>query len=157
MKVINHIKDLLLTQGNLEYEANIKVPGDKLSQHYDPTQPYFTPLSEYMVGQELKAFILEDKFQRNFGDFIDGIRNLAGKRSPITSRQGQIRHLALEHNLAFLRVQPTAEGNQYCYDNLVHTSDSAESAIREINIWFSDSTEVLSRYSYYYDFLTKEI
>ncbi|MCC9145645.1 MULTISPECIES: nucleoside-diphosphate kinase [unclassified Arthrobacter] len=92
-----------------------------LEEHYAEHQgkPFYDPLVEFMLSGPVVAAVLEG--QR----VIEGFRSLAGTTDPTTAAPGTIRG-------DFGRDWGTA-----VQQNLVHGSDSAESAAREIGIWFS--------------------
>ena len=91
-----------------------------LAQHYAEHEgkPFFEPLVEFMQSGPIVAF-------RVAGDrVIEGFRSLAGSTEPTAAAPGTIRgDLGRDWGL---KVQ----------QNLVHGSDSAESAEREIAIFF---------------------
>ncbi|KQV07830.1 nucleoside-diphosphate kinase [Leifsonia sp. Root112D2] len=93
---------------------------DLLSQHYEEHQgkPFYEPLVEFMESGPIVAI-------RVAGDrVIEGFRSLAGTTDPTTAAPGTIRgDLARDWGL---KVQ----------QNLVHGSDSPESAARELALWF---------------------
>lgn len=91
-----------------------------LEQHYAEHQgkPFFEPLVEFMLSGPIVAIIAEG--QR----VIEGFRSLAGATDPTIAAPGTIRgDLARDQGT---KVQ----------QNLVHGSDSSESAAREIAIFF---------------------
>jgi len=91
-----------------------------LAQHYAEHEgkPFYEPLVEFMSSGPVAAAVLEG--QR----CIEGFRSLAGATEPTTAAPGTIRgDLGRDWGL---RVQ----------QNLVHGSDSPESAAREIALWF---------------------
>ncbi|XNQ55984.1 nucleoside-diphosphate kinase [Agrococcus sp. 1P02AA] len=92
-----------------------------LEEHYAEHQgkPFFEPLVEFMLSGPSVAIRLE-------GDrVIEGFRSLAGTTDPTTAAPGTIRgDLGRDWGL---KVQ----------QNLVHGSDSEESAARELGLWFS--------------------
>ncbi|MEV7529262.1 nucleoside-diphosphate kinase [Agrococcus sediminis] len=91
-----------------------------LEEHYAEHQgkPFFDPLVEFMLSGPSVAIRLE-------GDrVIEGFRSLAGTTDPTTAAPGTIRgDLGRDWGL---KVQ----------QNLVHGSDSEESAERELALWF---------------------
>ena len=93
---------------------------DLLAAHYEEHQgkPFYEPLVEFMLSGPIVAL-------RIAGDrVIEGFRSLAGTTDPTTAAPGTIRgDLGRDWGLA---VQ----------QNLVHGSDSTESAERGIGIWF---------------------
>ncbi len=93
---------------------------DLLAQHYAEHvgKPFYEPLVEFMLSGPTLAVVAE-------GDrVIEGFRSLAGVTDPTVAAPGTIRG-----DLG--RQWPTA-----VLQNLVHGSDSPESAEREIAIWF---------------------
>lgn len=103
--------------------ANLKLmQADRalLERHYAEHQgkPFFEPLVEFMLSGPIVAIIAEG--QR----VIEGFRSLAGATDPTVAAPGTIRgDLARDQGT---KVQ----------QNLVHGSDSSESAAREIAIFF---------------------
>ena len=92
-----------------------------LAEHYAEHQgkPFYDPLVEFMLSGPVAALVIEGE------RCIEGFRSLAGATEPTTAAPGTIRgDLGRDWGLA---VQ----------QNLVHGSDSPESAAREIGIWFS--------------------
>lgn len=92
-----------------------------LAQHYAEHEgkPFYEPLVEFMMSGEVVAIKLEGN------RVIEGFRSLAGATDPTTAAPGTIRgDLGRDWGL---KVQ----------QNLVHGSDSPESAARELGLWFS--------------------
>lgn len=92
-----------------------------LEAHYEEHvgKPFYEPLVEFMLSGPVVAIIAEGH------RVIEGFRSLAGTTDPTTAAPGTIRgDLGRDWGL---KVQ----------QNLVHGSDSTESAAREIGIWFS--------------------
>ncbi len=93
-----------------------------LAEHYAEHEgkPFYGPLVEFMLSGPVLAVVIEG--QR----CIEGFRSLAGATDPTVAAPGTIRgDLGRDWGLA---VQ----------QNLVHGSDSEESAAREIGIWFPE-------------------
>ncbi|MBG6182636.1 nucleoside-diphosphate kinase [Arthrobacter sp. CAN_A214] len=92
-----------------------------LEEHYAEHvgKPFYEPLVEFMLSGPVVAAVFEG--QR----VIEGFRSLAGTTDPTTAAPGTIRG-------DFGR-----DWGEKVQQNLVHGSDSAESARREIEIWFS--------------------
>ena len=91
-----------------------------LAEHYAEHEgkPFYEPLVEFMLSGPVVAMVVEG--QR----CIEGFRSLAGATDPTSAAPGTIRgDLGRDWGL---KVQ----------QNLVHGSDSPESAGREIGIWF---------------------
>ncbi|GAB4100232.1 nucleoside-diphosphate kinase [Sinomonas halotolerans] len=97
------------------------VPGrELLAEHYAEHEgrPFYEPLLEFMASGPVVAAVFEGH------RVIEGFRSLAGATDPTTAAPGTIRgDFGRDWGLA---VQ----------QNLVHGSDSPESAAREIGIWF---------------------
>ncbi|NQX10119.1 nucleoside-diphosphate kinase [Microbacteriaceae bacterium VKM Ac-2855] len=98
----------------------VEADRDLLSQHYEEHigKPFYEPLVEFMESGPVVAI-------RVAGDrVIEGFRALAGTTDPTTAAPGTIRgDLGRDWGL---KVQ----------QNLVHGSDSPESAARELGLWF---------------------
>ena len=79
-------------------------------------KPFFKGLVEYITSAPIVAMVIEGS------DAIEGCRSTIGATNPIKSAPGSIR----------------GDYGQTIGRNLVHGSDSAESAAREISIWFEE-------------------
>lgn len=91
-----------------------------LAQHYaeHDGKPFFEPLVDFMASGDVVAIRLEGH------RVIEGFRSLAGATDPTLALPGTIRgDLGRDWGL---KVQ----------QNLVHGSDSEESAARELALWF---------------------
>lgn len=93
---------------------------DLLAQHYAEHvgKPFYAPLVEFMGSGELVAVVVEGHRA------IEGIRTIIGATDPTAAAPGSIRG-----DLA-------ADTGEKVQRNLVHASDSPESAEREIGLWF---------------------
>lgn len=93
---------------------------DQLEAHYAEHvgKPFYEPLVEFMSSGPVLAAVVEGH------RVVEGFRSLAGATDPTGAAPGTIRgDLGRDWGLA---VQ----------QNIVHGSDSAASAAREIDIWF---------------------
>jgi nucleoside-diphosphate kinase len=93
---------------------------DVLAAHYAEHEgkPFYAPLVDFMRSGPVLAAVVEGH------RVIEGFRSLAGTTDPTTAAPGTIRgDLGRDWGL---KVQ----------QNLVHGSDSPESAAREIGLWF---------------------
>jgi len=91
-----------------------------LAEHYAEHlgKPFYEPLVEFMLSGPIAAIVAEGE------RVIEGFRALAGATDPTVALPGTIRgDLGRDWGL---KVQ----------QNLVHGSDSPESAAREIALWF---------------------
>ena len=91
-----------------------------LEKHYaeHAGKPFYEPLVEFMLSGPIVALIAEGN------RVIEGFRSLAGATDPTVAAPGTIRG-------DFARDQGTQ-----VVQNIVHGSDSVESANREIDIFF---------------------
>ena len=91
-----------------------------LEKHYAEHQgkPFFEPLVEFMMSGPIVALVAEGN------RVIEGFRSLAGVTDPTVAAPGTIRgDLARDQGTKVVQ-------------NIVHGSDSTESAVREIAIFF---------------------
>jgi len=91
-----------------------------LERHYAEHQgkPFFEPLVEFMMSGPIVAMVAEGN------RVIEGFRSLAGVTDPTVAAPGTIRgDLARDQGTKVVQ-------------NIVHGSDSSESAAREIEIFF---------------------
>jgi nucleoside-diphosphate kinase len=93
----------------------------QLAAHYAEHEgkPFYTPLIEFMSSGPIVALRVEGE------RVIEGFRSLAGTTDPTTAAAGTI------------RGDLGRDWGQKVQKNLVHGSDSVESAQRELGIWFS--------------------
>jgi nucleoside-diphosphate kinase len=94
---------------------------EQLAAHYAEHEgkPFYAPLLEFMSSGPIVAMRVE-------GDrVIEGFRSLAGTTDPTTAAPGTI------------RGDLGRDWGEKVQKNLVHGSDSVESANRELGIWFS--------------------
>lgn len=94
----------------------------ELAAHYAEHEgkPFYQPLVDYMGDGPIVAVVAEGE------RVIEGFRSLAGATDPTTAAPGTIRG-----DLGRQWDAPVIQ-------NLVHGSDSPESAAREIGIWFPE-------------------
>jgi nucleoside-diphosphate kinase len=96
----------------------VTTPRATAEQHYaeHAERPFFGELVEFITSAPLVALVLEGQ------DVVKASRQLIGATNPLESATGSIRgDFAIEIG-----------------QNLVHGSDSPESAAREIGIWFPE-------------------
>lgn len=91
-----------------------------LAEHYAEHEgkPFYEPLVEFMSSGPVAAVVIEGE------RCIEGFRSLAGTTDPSTAAPGTV------------RGDLGRDWGRKVQQNLVHGSDSAESAAREIGIWF---------------------
>lgn len=87
-----------------------------LEQHYAEHvgRPFYEPLMEFMASGPSVALVVEGE------RVVEGLRTLAGPTDPIAAQPGSIR----------------GDFGTIVRENLVHASDSPESAEREIKLFF---------------------
>ena len=110
--------------GRIERKANWTIAAMELrtldaatlEKHYGEHlgKPFYEPLMEFMASGPVVALIVEGE------SVIDGVRALAGKTNPLEAGPGTIR----------------GDFATITRENLIHASDSEESAAREISIFF---------------------
>ncbi|MGB3413969.1 MAG: nucleoside-diphosphate kinase [Microbacteriaceae bacterium] len=98
----------------------VQASRELLSAHYAEHEgrPYFEPLVDFMESGPVVAIRIAGN------SVIEGFRSLAGSTNPTSAAPGTIRgDLGREWGTPVIM-------------NLVHGSDSPESAVRELGIWF---------------------
>lgn len=93
---------------------------EQLAAHYAEHEgkPFYQPLVDFMLSGPIVAAVLEGN------RVIEGFRAMAGTTEPTTAAPGTI------------RGDLGRDWGEKVQKNLVHGSDSVESAEREIGIWF---------------------
>jgi nucleoside-diphosphate kinase len=91
-----------------------------LAEHYAEHEgkPFYEPLVEFMMSGDVVALCVEGH------RVIEGFRSLAGATDPTVAAPGTI------------RGDLGRDWGKKVQQNLVHGSDSEESASREIALWF---------------------
>lgn len=119
--LIGEIIRRIETKGFVIVEIKKLTPSrELLAQHYAEHEgkPFYEPLVEFMASGDVVALRVEGN------RVIEGFRALAGATDPTAALPGTIRgDLGRDWGL---KVQ----------QNLVHGSDSVESATRELALWF---------------------
>ncbi len=102
----------------------MQLPGDKAREHYGEhkDKPFFGELVDFITSGPLVALAVEGE------GAVDGMRQMIGATNPLAAAPGSIR----------------ADYGQTIGRNLVHGSDSKESAARELKIFFN-ANEFVSR------------
>ncbi|NLM34408.1 MAG: nucleoside-diphosphate kinase [Clostridiales bacterium] len=87
-------------------------------KHYEEHKgrPYFETLISYIIEGKIVAMVVEGE------NAIEMVRKINGDKNPLASDLASIRGMYSNHKTR----------------NLVHASDSVESAEREISIWFGN-------------------
>ena len=96
------------------------LPRELVEEHYAEHQgkPFFEPLASFMLSGPVVAMVIEGH------RCIEAFRTLSGATDPVKAAPGTIRgDLARDWGTSVI-------------ENVVHGSDSPESAAREIALWF---------------------
>ncbi|MGW3056809.1 nucleoside-diphosphate kinase [Streptomyces goshikiensis] len=110
--------------GRIERKAGWSIPAlelrtlgrDVLEQHYAEHvgRPFYEPLMGFMASGPVVVLVVEGE------RVIEGVRQLAGPTDPIAAAPGSIR----------------GDFGSITRENLIHASDSEESAERELKLFF---------------------
>ncbi|MBT2466694.1 nucleoside-diphosphate kinase [Streptomyces sp. ISL-66] len=110
--------------GRIERKAGWTIPAlelrtldqETLEAHYGEHKgkPFYEPLMGFMAGGPVVALVVEGE------RVIEGVRQLAGPTDPIAAAPGSIR----------------GDFGTVTRENLIHASDSEESAQRELKLFF---------------------
>tara|TARA_Y100001970_G_C13524858_1_gene504760 strand:+ start:85 stop:534 length:450 start_codon:yes stop_codon:yes gene_type:complete len=97
----------------------MKLPMDKANEHYNEhkNKPFFNDLVSFITSSPIIAIAIEGP------NCVEKIRSLMGKTNPTEAAPGTIR----------------GDFGMSLSMNLIHGSDSVESAKRELKIFFDDS------------------
>lgn len=105
----------------------ITIPNlDELAEHYyeHKEKPFFKTMCDYMSSGPVVAMVVEGS------RVVQSLRNMMGETNPATALPGTIRG-----DLA----RDWGPGNPV--ENVVHGSDSPQSADREIALWFPEMAD----------------
>jgi len=108
-------------KGYILVSLDLRVPErELLAEHYAEHEgkPFYQPLVEFMMSGPVAAAVIEGE------RCIEGWRSLAGATDPTTAAPGTV------------RGDLGRDWGSKVQQNLVHGSDSPQSAAREIAIWF---------------------
>jgi nucleoside-diphosphate kinase len=97
----------------------LHIDGELASKHYGEHvgKPFYEPLIQYITSGPVLATVFEGK------DAINCVRTVVGKTNPLEADPGTIR----------------GDFGMETGRNIIHASDSTESAAREIALFFSDN------------------
>ena len=104
----------------------MQLDGDRAREHYGEhhDKPFFNDLVSFITSGPLVAMAVEGE------NVVEGCRQLIGATNPLSAAPGSIR----------------ADFAQAIGRNLVHGSDSVDSAQRELNIFFNANEFVARRH-----------
>lgn len=120
-RLVGEIVSRLERKGLRITEMRMLTIGKELAaRHYAEHEgkPFYEPLVEFMLSGPVAAMVLEGE------RCIEGFRSLAGATDPTVAAPGTI------------RGDLGRDWGEKVQQNLVHGSDSPESAASEIGIWF---------------------
>ncbi|MBQ9796032.1 MAG: nucleoside-diphosphate kinase [Clostridia bacterium] len=114
----------------------INVTPEIAAKHYEEHfgKPFYEKLIKFITMGPIVAMIIEGK------NAIKGVRHLVGKTNPDEADDGSIR----------------ADFSSFSTMNLVHASDSVESAQREMNLYFNES-EICDNYKNMFEVVLDEL
>lgn len=106
------------------------------AKHYEEHfgKPFYDKLIKFITMGPIVAMVVEGK------NAIKGVRHLVGKTNPDEADDGSIR----------------ADFSSFSTTNLVHASDSPESAQREMNLYF-DKNELCANYKNMFEIVLDEL
>ena len=114
----------------------MNVTSDIAAKHYEEHygKPFYDKLIKFITMGPIVAMAIEGK------NAIKGVRHLVGKTNPDEADDGSIR----------------ADFSSYSTTNLVHASDSPESAERELNLYFNEK-EICNNYKNMFEIVLDEL
>ena len=114
----------------------INVTPEIAAKHYEEHfgKPFYEKLIKFITMGPIIAIAIEGK------NAIKGVRHLVGKTNPDEADDGSIR----------------ADFSSYSTLNLVHASDSPESAKREMNLYFKEE-ELCPNYKTMFELVLEEL
>ncbi len=114
--------------------AGLKIVGMKMvwidedfsKEHYSAhvKKPFYKGLEEFITYGPLVAIVIEGV------EAVDTVRKMVGSTEPKKAMPGTIRGDFAHHSYAY------ADKKGIAIKNLIHASDSIESAKKEISLWF---------------------
>lgn len=122
-RLIGQIISIYETKGlNITALKMVKPSKELVEEHYSEhkDKPFFKELVDFLTGGNVCALIIEGE------KAIETVRKINGATDPADAEMGTIRgRFALSKS-----------------ENVVHASDSADSAEREIRIWFPEKADL---------------
>lgn len=158
--LVGEIMDRLVNEGGCSitaYKLGSVAEKCDVAEHYAESQykngeptPYYPGLVNYMSEKVIDIFILEDLGQSSDGRSLhDRLRqDLIGPSNPEDAADHHIRAMARDYEYrkeVDIPPEEAVPGSGSCIDNLIHCSDSIDSAMREVGVWFKDQPEVISK------------
>ena len=105
----------------------VRIDPDFSKKHYEAHvgKPFYPALEEFIVSAPVIAIALEGVHA------VDVVRKSVGATEPSAALPGTIRGDYAMHSYAYTRSKGI------CVRNLIHASEDANSADRELNLWFA--------------------
>lgn len=106
------------------------------AKHYEEHfgKPFYPELIDFITSGPIVAMVIEGN------NAIKGVRHIVGSTRPDEADDGSIR----------------ADFSSYSTMNLIHASDSTESATREMNLYFNDN-EICDKYHNMFEIIVNEL
>jgi len=155
------IMQRLISEGQCVIESaklGTETTKEKVAQHYagsrfrdgKPTT-YYPGLVHYISEKVVDIFVIADAASISDGrTFQQRLRqDLIGPSNPEKTEPHHIRSMA--RFMDYIRevdipAEEDVPGSEDAIDNLVHCSDSTESALREIEVWFKENPEMVEQF-----------
>ena len=132
-KIVQRFEDKSYKIGAMKLmNVTPEIAAKHYEEHYG--KPFYSKLIKFITMGPIVAMAVEGK------NAIKGVRHLVGKTNPDEADDGSIR----------------ADFSSYSTTNLVHASDSPESAERELNLYFSEK-EICNNYKNMFEIVLDEL
>lgn len=167
MEYFKRIEKVLAESSKITEKKFVLMTFEQIAKHYAPSEfekdgtpsNHYPGLIRYLSGKETYVMICQDQSidqNKEQIDFVGNFRkSVIGSSNPRDNKIGQIRHIPIEEGLDFQKQMyiPELSITSLFKDNLIHCSDSVESAVREIEIWFP---EVAPKYQKIFENIKKQ-
>lgn len=138
----SYLQKKLSKYGDIKYiKHSVKVNKQKISKHYKASQGslWYPFITNYFAKKSVQCFILEYNSEKlsinsnytSFGEFIK--TQVIGPADICKTKKHHLRRLALK--------KPT-----FLVDNLIHSSDNSQEALKEIRLWYEDEPMVIAEF-----------
>ncbi len=159
--VVGEIRSLVEERCEITFEIYIPAASrDSIKRHYESVMfdsagkitRHYPALVEYMAGKSLEVWIVEPRnFECNPNYFPKFLKDeVIGHFIPVFAEQGTVRSLAIKYAMPYLQILSYENqgnvGQNFIYDNLIHSSGTLEESLSEIETWFPNSA-IFEHYS----------
>ena len=127
-----------------------------MARHYEAAEgkKYYPPLVEYLSHQRATHFVLRGSLLPGSRDtdFATYLRQyVIGPSNPELTEEHHVRNYVVANEIQYKKEVDLPEdvmidNYKTAFDNLIHCSDSTESALHEIANWYADDTTIVQRY-----------